>query len=49
MDAANIGAFLLKLRDQHGDDHRAIVEAVRLVTPFDDFILEPRTSGAREG
>lgn len=49
MDAANIGAFLLKLRDQHGDDYRAIVDAVRLVTPFfDDFTLEPRTSGARE-
>lgn len=49
MDAANIGAFLLKLREQHGDDYRAIVDAVRLVTPFfDDFILEPRTSGARE-
>ncbi len=49
MDAANIGAFLLKLRDQHGDDYWAIVDAVRLVTPFfDDFILEPRTSGARE-
>lgn len=48
-DAANIAPFLLKLRNSHTDEYKAIVNAVRLVTPFfDDFILEPRQSGARE-
>lgn len=48
-DAANIGAFLLKLKQHHESDYRAIVDAIRLVTPFfDDFILESRLSGAKE-
>lgn len=48
-DAANIAPFLLKLRNAHADEYKAILNAVRLVTPFfDDFILEPRQSGARE-
>lgn len=49
VDAANIGAFLLKLRDGFPTDYQAILAAVRQVTPFfDDFILTPRQSGARE-
>jgi len=49
VDAANIGAFLLKLRDQFPTEYQAILAAVRLVTPFfDDFILVPRQIGARE-
>lgn len=48
-DAANIGAFLLKLKKQHIEEYKAIVNAVRLVTPFfEDFILEPKQSGAKE-
>lgn len=48
-DAANIAPFLRKLRDAHADEYKTILNAVRLVTPFfDDFILEPRQSGARE-
>ena len=48
-DAANIAPFLLKLRDTYPAEYKAILNAVRLVTPFfEDFILEPRQSGARE-
>jgi len=48
-DAANIGAFLLRLRSQHGTEYKAIVNAIRLVMPFfDDFLLEPRHSGEKE-
>lgn len=48
-DAANIGPFLLNLKAKHTSEYQAIVDAVRLVTPFfDDFILQPRTSGAKE-
>lgn len=48
-DASNIGAFLLKLKNQHNAEYKEIVNAIRLVTPFfDDFELEPRTSGAKE-
>ena len=49
MDAANIGAFLLKLKKHHVDEYKAIVNAIRLVTPFfDDFILEPKDSGPKK-
>lgn len=48
VDAANIGAFLLKLRDQFPTEYQAILAAVRLVTPFfDDFILVPPNWGTR--
>ena len=48
-DAANIGSFLLRLKEQHSKEYKDILNAVRLVTPFfDDFILEPRESGAKE-
>lgn len=48
-DAANIGAFLLKLKQDHEHEYHGILNAVRLVTPFfDDFILEPRKRGDKE-
>lgn len=48
-DAANIAPFLLKLSDTYPAEYKAILNAVRLVTPFfEDFMLEPRQSGARE-
>ena len=48
-DAANIGPFLLKLKEKHPREYKEILNAVRLVTPFfDDFILEPRKSGSKE-
>jgi len=49
MDAANIAPFLLKLKDTHPIEYQEIVNAIRLVTPFfDDFILRPVESGAKE-
>ncbi len=48
-DARNIGPFLLKLKKNHLDEYKSILNAIRLVTPFfDDFILEPRTQGNKE-
>jgi len=48
-DASNIGAFLLKLKNQHNREYKEILNAIRFVTPFfDDFILEPRQSGEKE-
>ncbi|MBB1440951.1 AAA family ATPase [Shewanella sp. SG41-4] len=48
-DASNIGAFLLKLRDDYKSEYQEIVNAIKLVTPFfDDFQLEPRKSGEKE-
>ncbi|ARU58206.1 SMC domain-containing protein [Oleiphilus messinensis] len=48
-DASNIGPFLLKLKDEYPADYKAILNAIRLVTPFfDDFILEPQKSGDKE-
>ena len=47
-DAANIGPFLLKLKEQDRAEYKTIVEAVRTVIPFfDDFILEPQQSGPK--
>ncbi|HSK40144.1 MAG TPA: AAA family ATPase, partial [Arenibaculum sp.] len=41
-DAANLGPFLLRLRDGHPKHYRRIVETIRQVAPFfDDFVLEP--------
>jgi len=48
-DAANIGPFLLKLKQDHKDAYTSIIGAIKLVTPFfDDFVLEPRKSGEKE-
>ncbi len=48
-NASNIGAFLLKLKNQHHSEYKEILNAIHLVTPFfDDFILEPRQSGDKE-
>ncbi|WP_232370311.1 hypothetical protein [Xenorhabdus lircayensis] len=48
-DASNIGAFLLKLKNDAPNEYKSIVNAIRLVTPFfDNFILEPRQSGSKE-
>ena len=45
-DAANIGPFLLRLRENSEDAYQAIIDAIRLVTPFfDDFVLEPSEFG----
>lgn len=41
-DAANLAAFLYRLREKHPGNYLSIVGAVRLVFPFfDDFTLEP--------
>jgi predicted ATPase len=48
-DAANIGAFLLKLKLNHNAAYRDVLDAISLVIPFfKDFILSPRQSGAKE-
>jgi len=48
-DASNIAPFLLKLKEKYPKRYKKILNAVRIVTPFfDDFILEPRESGAKE-
>ena len=48
-DATNISAFLLQLKDQHNDNYQAILDGIRLVTPFfDDFILQPKQFGESE-
>lgn len=45
-NAANIAAYLLRVRDEHPRHYRRIVAAVRQVTPFfDDFVLEPNAAG----
>lgn len=47
--AENIGAFLLKLREEHKQQYNEIVNAIRLVAPFfDDFILKPAKKGEAE-
>lgn len=48
-DASNISAFLLKLKSEHLNEYKEIVNAIKLVTPFfDDFQLEARSSGSKE-
>lgn len=40
-DAANIAPYLLRLKDNHADAYREIIESVHLVMPFfDDFLLD---------
>lgn len=48
-DGSNIAPYLLRLKNEHVQEYREILDAVRLVTPFlDDFILEPSLFGERE-
>jgi predicted ATPase len=45
-DASNIAPFLLKLKEEEHEYYKAVIEAVRLVTPFfDDFILKSVRKG----
>jgi len=47
-DAANIGPFLLRLRNQERSTYDEILNASRLVAPFlDDFLLEPQRLGPK--
>jgi predicted ATPase len=46
-DAANIAPYLLRLRTEHPDVYREILNAVKLVMPFfDDFLLDVTPFGA---
>lgn len=48
-DAANLAAFLFRLREEEQDTYRLIVDTVRLVAPFlQDFKLRPRKSNGDE-
>lgn len=48
-DAANLAPFLLKLKNEHKDEYRGILDAIRLVMPYlDNFLLEPRKYGEAE-
>jgi len=48
-DAANIGAFLLKLKHEYQPAYQDIVNAIQLVAPFfDEFVLEPYRRGSKE-
>ncbi len=48
-DASNIAPFLLKLRNEHNDSYKNIINAIRLVIPFfDDFRLDVQTLGESE-
>lgn len=42
-DAANLAAFLYRLRNNYEKSYTRIVESIRLIAPyFDDFVLEPK-------
>ncbi|BDA64254.1 AAA family ATPase [Actinomyces capricornis] len=46
MDAENIAAYLLRVRQEHPRHYQRIVSAIRHVTPFfDDFVLVPNQAG----
>jgi predicted ATPase len=48
-DAANIAPFLLKLKEEHKEHYKQIIDTIRLVTPFfDDFTLEVIKRGEKE-
>lgn len=48
-DASNIGAYLLKLKNDYPSEYKDIVNAIKLVTPFfDAFLLEPFKRGEKE-
>ena len=41
-DAANLAAFLYRLKHNYTESYHEIVETIRLIAPyFDDFVLEP--------
>lgn len=45
-DAANLAAFLLRLRDESPDEYRRIGATINLAAPFfDEFVLEPEGPG----
>lgn len=45
-DASNIGSFLLKLKRESFKDYKAILNAIRLVSPFfDEFMFKPIQEG----
>ncbi|MGM0655522.1 MAG: AAA family ATPase [Thermodesulfobacteriota bacterium] len=47
-DASNIGAFLLRLRNEERSVYDEILNACRLVAPFlDDFLLDPQQFGPK--
>lgn len=46
VDASNLAAFLLRIRESRPQRYELIRDTVRLVAPFfDDFTLRPQTSG----
>lgn len=48
-DAANLAAFLLRLKLRNTDYYEKIRETVQLIAPFlDDFLLEPEEQGGNE-
>ena len=47
-DAANIGPFLLRLRNENKSSYKEILSACRLVAPFlEDFLLAPQQLGPK--
>jgi predicted ATPase len=47
-DASNIAPYLLRLKQDHHDAYREILNSVRMVIPFlKDFLLEVTDSGAK--
>lgn len=48
-DASNIAPYLLRLKNDHGDAFREILDSVRLVMPFfDDFLLDVTEFGEKQ-
>ena len=47
-DAGNLGSFLRRLREQHPDHYRQIVEVVRLAAPFFGDFVYRRDAGERD-
>jgi predicted ATPase len=46
-DARNLAAFLLRLKNHHGEQYQRVVKAIRLVAPFfGDFHLRPTVDNA---
>ncbi|MBQ3946742.1 MAG: AAA family ATPase, partial [Alphaproteobacteria bacterium] len=46
-DAANLAAFLYRLKHNYTKSYNEIVETIRLIAPyFDDFVLEPQERNA---
>jgi len=48
-DAANIAPFPLRLKEEHKESYKEIVQACQLVMPyFDDFLLKPKSYGLKK-